>query len=180
MRKWHSHEIFSWAFLLVRISFFSRALKAHESLMRFSWETLSRKLCFCFFSWLYRVIPSIRKFLLRMWFHEFSRSHAKVNIRCKHVRCVSERKPFRSSFFFWTKHVHLSRDEVVRTGTCTCTCNVAKNQLRNDWSSYRLWSWSDRSNLNDSDQVVLRTSFEVISSPILKAKIYRWKGLVIS
>ena len=34
---------------------------------------------------MYRVIPSIRRFLLRMWFHEFSRSHAKVNIRCMHV-----------------------------------------------------------------------------------------------
>ena len=35
MRKWHSHENFSWAFLLTRISFFfSWELKAHESLMR--------------------------------------------------------------------------------------------------------------------------------------------------
>ena len=92
--NWHSHEIFPWAFLLVRISFFSRALKAHESLMRFSWDshekTLSRKLCFCFFSWLYRVIPSIRNFLLRMWFHVFSRSHAKVNFRCMYVVLVKE------------------------------------------------------------------------------------------
>ena len=95
MRKWHSHEIFSWAFLLVRISFFSRALKAHESLMRFSWDcherTFSRKLCFCFFSWSVScIIPSIRRFLLRMWFHEFSRSHARVNIRCMHVVLVKE------------------------------------------------------------------------------------------
>ena len=35
-------------------------------------------------------IPSIRKYLLRMWFHEFSRSHAKVNIRCMHVVLVKE------------------------------------------------------------------------------------------
>ena len=69
MRKWHSHELFYWW-----ESHFS-----HErwKLMRVSWDshekTLSQKLCFCFFSWLYRVIPSIRTFLLRMWFHEFSR-----------------------------------------------------------------------------------------------------------
>ena len=81
-----SHELFYWW-----ESHFS-----HErwKLMRVSWDshekTLSRKLCFCFFSWLYRVIPSIRKFLLRMWFHEFSRSHAKVNIRCMHVVLVKE------------------------------------------------------------------------------------------
>ena len=35
-----------------------------------------------------------------------------------HARCVCERKPFRSSYFFLTKHVHWSRDEVVHTGTC--------------------------------------------------------------
>ena len=34
-----------------------------------------------------------------------------------HARCVCERKPFRSSYFFLTKHVHWSRDEVVHTGT---------------------------------------------------------------
>ena len=90
MRKWHSHEIFSWAFYWWESHF------SHErwKLMRVSWDshekTLSRKRCFCFFSWLYRVIPSIRKFLLRMWFHEFSRSHAKVNIRCMHVVFVKE------------------------------------------------------------------------------------------
>ena len=39
---------------------------------------------------MYRVIPSIRRFLLRMWFHEFSRSHAEVNIRCMHVVFVKE------------------------------------------------------------------------------------------
>ena len=27
---------------------------------------------------------------MRMWFHEFSRSHAKVNIRCMHVVFVKE------------------------------------------------------------------------------------------
>ena len=32
----------------------------------------------------------IRRFLLRMWCHEFSRSHAKVNIRCMHVVLVKE------------------------------------------------------------------------------------------
>ena len=136
-----SHELFYWW-----ESHFS-----HErwKLMRVSWDshekTLSRKICFCFFSWLYRVIPSIRKFLIEnvvSWVFSISRE-SKYSM---HARCVSERKPFRGSFFFWTKHVHLSRDEVVRTGTCTCTCNVAKNQLCNDWSSYRLWSWSDRSN----------------------------------
>ena len=53
--------------------------------------------------------------------------------------------------------------------------NVAKNsnQLHNDSNSsrYRLLQWSDRSNSNDSDWVVLRTLFEVILSPILKAYI---------
>ena len=90
MRKWHSHEIFSWAFLLVRISFFSRALKAHESLMRFSWENPLTKTLFLLFLMTVSCIPSIRKYLLRMWFHEFSRSHAKVNIRCMHVVLVKE------------------------------------------------------------------------------------------
>ena len=95
--SWDSHEkmTFSWDFLM---SFFTgeNLIFSHErwKLMRVSWDsdeiTLSRKLCFCFFSWLYRVIPSIRKFLLRMWFHEFSRSHAKVNIRCIHVVLVKE------------------------------------------------------------------------------------------
>ena len=90
MRKWHSHEIFSWAFLLVRISFFSRALKAHESLMRFSWENPLTKTLFLLFLMTVSCIPSINKHLLRMWFHEFSRSHAKVNIRCMHVVLVKE------------------------------------------------------------------------------------------
>ena len=125
----NSHENLSRAFLLMRISFFSRELKTHKNLVRFSWdfhenmtfsreflmsfftgeniifsherrklmrvswdshERTSRKLCFCFFSWTYFVIPSIRRFLLRMWFYEFSRSHAKVNIRCMHVVFVKE------------------------------------------------------------------------------------------
>ena len=162
MRKWHSHEIFSWAFLLVRISFFSRALKAHESLMRFSWENPLTKTLFLLFLMTVSCNSLDQEIVIEnvvSWV--FSISHeSKYSM---HARCVSERNPFRSSFFFWTKHVHLSRDEVVCTGTCTCTCNVAKKQLCNDWSSYRLWSWSDRSNSNDSDQVVLRTSFEVIS-----------------
>ena len=95
--SWDSHEkmTFSWDFLM---SFFTgeNLIFSHErwKLMRVSWDshekTLSRKLCFCFFSWLYRVIPSIRKFLLRLWFHEFSLSHAKVNIRCMHVVLVKE------------------------------------------------------------------------------------------
>ena len=82
----NSHELFTGENLIF----------SHEcrKLMRVSWDshekTFSRKLCFCFFSWMYRVIPSIRRFLLRMWFHEFSRSHAEVNIRCMHVVFVKE------------------------------------------------------------------------------------------
>ena len=177
--SWDSHEkmTFSWDFLM---SFFYwwESHFSHErwKLMRVSWDshekTLSRKLYFCFFSWLYRVIPSIRKFLLRMWFHEFSRSHAKANIdRCMHVVLVKE------NHFEVLSSSKLNMFTWVETRLCVlvhvraCTCNVAKNQLCNDWSSYRLWSGSDRSNSNDSDQVVLRTSFEVISSPISKANI---------
>ena len=102
--SWDSHEkmTFSWDFLmsfftgenLIFLTSVESSWESHEILMRVSWDshekTLSRKLCFCFFSWLYRVIPSIRKFFLRMWFHEFSRSHAKVNIRCMHVVLVKE------------------------------------------------------------------------------------------
>ena len=65
---------------------FSRALKAHEILMR---NPLTKTL-FLFFFMTVSCIPSIRKYLLRMWFHEFSRSHAKVNIRCMHVVLVKE------------------------------------------------------------------------------------------
>ena len=81
-----SHELFYWW----ESHFFSRALKAHESLMRFSWENPLTKTLFLLFLMTVSCIPSIRKYLLRMWFHEFSRSHAKVNIRCMHVVLVKE------------------------------------------------------------------------------------------
>ena len=149
MRKWLSHEIFSWAFLLGRISFFSWALKAHESLMRFSWENLTKTL-FLLFLMTVSCNSLDQEILIEnvvSWVFSISRE-SKYSM---HARGVSERKPFQSSVLFLTKHVHWSRDEVVHPGTRTCTCNVAKNQLRNDWSSYRLWSWSDRSSSNDSD-----------------------------
>ena len=85
-------------FMRILMSFFTgeNLIFSHEcrKLMRVSWDsrekTFSRKLCFCLFWWMYRVIPSIRRFLLRMWFHEFSWSHAEVNIRCMHVVFVKE------------------------------------------------------------------------------------------
>ena len=131
-----SHELFHWW----ESHFFSRASKARESLMRFSWENLTKTL---FLHFLMNVSCNSldQEILIEnvvSWVFSISRE-SKYSM---HARCVCERKLFRSSYFFLTKHVHLSRDEVVHTGTC----NVAKNQLRNDWSSYRLWSWSDRSN----------------------------------
>ena len=178
--SWDSHEkmTFSWDF---RMSFFYwwESHFSHErwKLMRVSWDshgkTLSRKLCFCVFSWLHVSCNSLdQEILIENVVSWVSRSHAKANIdRCMHVVLVKENhfevlSSSKLNMFTWVEI-----DEVVRSGTCTCTCNVAKNQLCNDWSSYRLWSWSDRSNSNDSDQVVLRTSFEVISSLILKANI---------
>ena len=66
--SWDSHEkmTFSWDFLM---SFFYwwESHFSHErwKLMRVSWDshekTLSQKLCFCFFSWLYRVIDDLHK-----------------------------------------------------------------------------------------------------------------------
>ena len=160
----NSHKNLSQAILLMRFSFFSRELKAHKNLVRFSWDshekmtfsweflmsfftgeniifsherwklmrvswdshenTLSRKLCFCFFSWLYRVIPSIRRFLLRMWFHEFSRSHAKVkNIRCMHVVLVKE------NHFEVLSSSKLS----TFTGVKTCLCILVHVRVLVTW-----------------------------------------------
>ena len=73
---------------------------SHErwKLMRVSWDshekTLSRKLCFCFFSWLYRVFPRSGNTYWECGFMSFldltPPSHAKVNIRCMHVVLVKE------------------------------------------------------------------------------------------
>ena len=98
MRKWHSHEIFSWAFLLVRISFFSRALKAHESLMRFSWENPLTKTLLLLFLMTVSCSSLDQEVLIGnvvSWVFSISRE-SKYSM---HARCVSERKPFRSSFF---------------------------------------------------------------------------------
>ena len=99
MRKWHSHEIFSWAFLLVRISFFSRALKAHESLMRFSWENLLTKNLFLLFLMTVSCNFLDHEILIE---NVVSRvfSIPRKSKYSMHARCVSERKPFRSAFFF--------------------------------------------------------------------------------
>ena len=81
---------------------------------------------------MYRVIPSIRRFLLRMWFHEFSRSHAKVNIRCMHVVFVKE------NHFEVLSSSKLNMFTGVETRLCilvhvrVLVSNVAKNQLRDD------------------------------------------------
>ena len=97
--SWDSHEkmTFWWDFLmsfftgenLIFLTSVESSWESHEILMR----KPSHKNFVSAFSHdcIPRVIPSIRKFLLRMWFHEFSRSaHVKVNIRCMHV--VKERK----------------------------------------------------------------------------------------
>ena len=154
-----SHELFYWW-----ESHFSHEL---WKLMRVSWDshekTLSRKLCFCFFSWLYRVIPSIRKFLLRMWFHEFSRSHAKVNIRCMHVVLVKE------NHFEVLSSSELNMFTWVETRLCVLVHVrvLVTWQRTNSVTIDRVTALDS----NDSDPVVLRTSFEVISSPIWKANI---------
>ena len=70
---------------------------------------------FCYFSssWLPHVI-SLMRFLLRGWFHDFSRSHAKLN--SMNELCVGVRNPVWSSYviFFKAKHVHWRRDNIVR------------------------------------------------------------------
>ena len=138
--SWDFHEkmTFSWAFSLVRISFFLTSVESswelHEILMRFSWENLTKTL-FLLFLMNVSCNSLDQEILIEnvvSWVFSISRE-SKFSM---HARCVCERKPLRSSYFFLTKHVHWSREEVVHTGTCTCTCNVAKNQLRNDWSSY--------------------------------------------
>ena len=142
----NSNELFHWW----ESHFFSQVSKAHESLMRFSWENFLAKTLFLLFLMNVTCNSLDQEILIEnvvSWVFSISRG-SKYSM---HTHCVCERKPIRSSFFFETKHVHWGRDEVVHTGTCTCTCNVAKNQLRNDWSSYRLLSWSDRSNSNDGD-----------------------------
>ena len=97
MRKWHSHEIFSWAFLLVRISFFSRALQAHESLMRFSGENPLTKTLFLLFLMTVSCNSLNQEILIEnvvSWVFSILRE-SKYSM---HARCVSERKPFQSSF----------------------------------------------------------------------------------
>ena len=87
--SWVSWEFLTtFFFLLVRISFFLQALKAHESLVRVSWDSHENFISAISHDCI--VYYFLRRFLLRMWFHEFSRSHAKVNNRCMHVVSVKE------------------------------------------------------------------------------------------
>ena len=101
MRKWHSHEKFSWALIFHwwESHFFSRVSKAHESLMRFSWENFLTKTLFLLFFMNVSCNSLDQEILIEnvvSWVFSISR-WSKYSM---HARCVCERKSFRNSFFF--------------------------------------------------------------------------------
>ena len=100
--SWDSHEkmTFSWDFLM---SFFTgeNLIFSHErwKLMRVSWENPLTKTLFLLFLMTVSCNSLDQEILIEnvvSWVFSISRE-SKYSM---HARCVSERKPFRSSFFF--------------------------------------------------------------------------------